>query len=311
MYRKALQFSGYWLPRGIITLVILAPFVGVLLGLYLSATVFSALIIIALILVMHIPISYGVTAGYHRMLTHRAFVPHWAVKLALLVLASMSWEGAAMTWAANHGKHHAFSDREGDPHNAAKGLFEAHMGWLYRSSKTDSKRYAAHLQNDTMVKVISATFLLWAVLAMAIPAFLGELFGIGWMRGLVWGGAVRMGLTQHITWSVNSICHTYGARPFDNKDRSRNNWIVGLLALGEGWHNNHHAFPRSALHGLRQSQFDPTAWLILWLEKHGLARDVQIVTADDIKERVVRGTANALQLQKLKGVVSRRRRSAA
>ncbi len=226
---------------------------------------------LALLAVMYTLIALGVTVGFHRMLTHRSFQPHPVVKCVLLILGSMSFEGAALEWAATHIKHHAQSDRPGDPHSPVEGFFHAHIGWLF-GDLADPNIYCRHLLKDKQIVFISRTSLLWSVLALLIP------FAIGGWSGLLWGGLVRMFLTHHITWSVNSVCHTFGKREFETNDRSRNEWVVGLLAFGEGWHNNHHAFPRSAFHGLHWWQFDLSGYLIWTLERFGLAHDVYRVS---------------------------------
>jgi stearoyl-CoA desaturase (delta-9 desaturase) len=208
---------------------------------------------LALLAIMYTLVAIGVTVGYHRMLTHRSFTPHPAVKFALLVLGSMALEGDAITWTATHTKHHALSDRPGDPHSPLDGFFHAHLGWVFAEADADPKVYCRHLLRDRMVVFVSRTHLLWVALALAIPFAVGGALGgwLGALTGLLWGGLVRQFLTHHVTWRVNSICHTFGKRAFETNDASRNEWIVGLLAFGEGWHNNHHAFPRSAFHGLR------------------------------------------------------------
>ena len=231
---------------------------------------------LALLGVLYALVALGVTVGFHRMLTHRSFRPHPAVKFVLLVLGSMAVEGPAIDWAATHIKHHALADREGDPHSPLDGFFHAHLGWVFESATADPNVYCRNLVNDPIVSFVSRTFLLWAVLAFAIPFGVGGLLG-GWagaLTGLLWGGLVRQFLTHHVTWSVNSVCHTFGRREFETTDRSRNEWVVGLLAFGEGWHNNHHAFPRSAFHGLHWWQFDLSGYLIWTLERLGLATEV-------------------------------------
>jgi stearoyl-CoA desaturase (delta-9 desaturase) len=223
---------------------------------------------LALLLSMYALVAFGVTVGYHRMLTHRSFRPHPVVKCLLLILGSMSVEGPALQWAATHIKHHALSDREGDPHSPVDGFFHAHIGWMFGDGEGDPNHYCPHLMKDQLIVFISRTFLLWAVLGLVIPFALD-----GW-TGLLWGGLVRIFLTHHVTWSVNSVCHTFGKRAFETKDRSHNEWVVGLLGFGEGWHNNHHAFPRSAFHGLHWWQVDVSGYLIWSLERVGLAHEV-------------------------------------
>ena len=238
---------------------------------------------IALMAGLYVPVSMGVTIGFHRYLTHRGFRAHPVLKATLLILGSMALEGSAVAWAANHRKHHALADRAGDPHSPADGFFHAHVGWLFDGQAADQQVYARDLREDRMVMWISRLFPLWAALSLAVPFLVG-----GW-HGLLWGGLVRIFLTHHVTWSVNSVCHTFGRRPFRTKDRSRNQWLVGLLALGEGWHNNHHAFPRSALHGLHWWQFDLSGLTIRLLERLRLARNVQRVSPADIRARSERG----------------------
>src|SRR6266480_1339213 len=193
-----------------------------------------------LLATMYTLTALGVTIGYHRMLTHRSFQPHPVVKFILLVLGTLAVEAPPIEWAAVHIKHHAQSDREGDPHSPMEGLFHAHVGWLFKDGMANPNIYCRHLLKDRTVVFISYTFLLWVALGLVIPFLIG-----GW-TGLLWGGLVRMFLVNHVIWSVNSICHTFGKREFETNDRSHNEWILGVLCLGEGWHNNHHAFPRSA-----------------------------------------------------------------
>jgi stearoyl-CoA desaturase (Delta-9 desaturase) len=234
---------------------------------------------VAMLAGLYIPVSLGVTVGFHRYLTHRSFRANPVVKAALLVLGSMALEGPAIVWAANHRRHHAFADREGDPHSPLDGFVHAHLGWLFAGQMADRAIYARDLSQDRMIVLISRLFPLWVVLTLLVP------FAIAGWRGLLWGGLVRIFLTHHVTWSVNSVCHTFGARPYQTRDQSRNQWLVGLLALGEGWHNNHHAFPRSALHGLHWWQFDLSGLTIRLLERMKVVWEVQRVTSRDIAAR--------------------------
>ena len=271
--------------RAAILTVVVAPLIGVILAvrlLWQSAVSWSD---IALMLVMYSLIALGITVGFHRMLTHRSFTPHPVVKFILLVLGSMAFEGPALSWAATHIKHHAVSDREGDPHSPTDGFFHAHLGWLFTKQMEDPNVYCRHLVKDPIINFVSRTFILWAALSLVIP------FAIGGWHGLLWGGLVRMFLTHHVTWSVNSVCHTFGKRPYETNDASRNEWVVGLLAFGEGWHNNHHAFPRSAIHGLRWWQFDLSGILIVTLERLGLATDVYRIPPDMMERRAARTAA--------------------
>ena len=254
--------------RYVVLVIVVVPFVATLFAIWLvwaRAVHWSDLILLGSLYAL---IDLGVGVGFHRMLTHRSFQPHPVLKLLLLVLGSMSLEGPALEWAATHIKHHAHADREGDPHSPVEGFVHAHLGWIVKSAYTDPQVYCRHLLKDPIVVFVSRTFLLWVVLSLAIPFALG-----GW-SGLLWGGLVRIFLVHHVTWSVNSVCHSFGRREFETNDRSRNEWVVGMLAFGEGWHNNHHAFPRSAFHGLHWWQFDLCGYMIWTLERCGLAHQV-------------------------------------
>ena len=234
---------------------------------------------LALLVAMYVPISLGVTAGFHRMLTHRSFKANPFVRLVILAFGSMAVEGSAIGWASDHLKHHAFSDKPGDRHSPLDGLLHAHLGWLFATSRVDRELYGRALRKDPVVVFVDRTFVLWVVLSLVIP------FAIGGWTGLLWGGLVRVFFVHHVTWSVNSVCHTFGKRAYETTDRSRNQWLVGLLAMGEGWHNNHHAFPRSAIHGLDLWQLDGAAFLIAALERLRLASDVQRIGADVLRRK--------------------------
>jgi stearoyl-CoA desaturase (Delta-9 desaturase) len=212
--------------------------------------------------------SLGITVGFHRMLAHRSFVARSGVRFALLALGCMAAHTDPLRWASVHLKHHAHPDTAGDPHSPLQGLFHSHYGWIFDGFSVEPERYGKWLMNDPMVLFFQRTYAAWAISGLIIPFLLG-----GW-TGLLWGGLVRMCLSQHITWSVNSVCHTFGRHPFETGDRSRNQWLVGVLAFGEGWHNNHHAFPRSAFHGLRWWQIDVSGYLILALERMKLVSDM-------------------------------------
>ncbi len=211
----------------------------------------------------------GITVGYHRMLTHRSFETSPAMRAILLILGSMAIEGPAVAWVANHVKHHGFSDRPGDPHSPKEGFLHAHWGWLFRFSTIELEKYGADAAKDPIARWVSGTFVLWVVLSYTIPFLIA-----GW-EGLIWGGLFRQFCVQNVTFAVNSVCHTWGTRPFKTTDNSRNNVFVGVLGLGEGWHNNHHAFPFSAYHGLRWWEFDISGLFIGLLEKLGLAWNVK------------------------------------
>jgi stearoyl-CoA desaturase (delta-9 desaturase) len=264
--------------RIFVLIIVVTPLLGTLLAIRLLwqfAVNWSDLVLLAAIYSVTLP---GVTIGYHRMLTHRSFRPHPVVKAIFLILGSMSAQGPAIEWAASHIKHHALADREGDPHSPLDGFFHAHMGWLF-NGMADPNVYCRHLVKDKIVVFISYTFWLWVALSLVVPYMIG-----GW-AGLLWGGFVRIFLLQHVTFSVNSVCHTFGKREFSTNDQSHNEWIVGLLAFGEGWHNNHHAFPRSAFHGLHWWQFDLSGYLIWILERLGMVHDVYRIPSALLERR--------------------------
>ncbi len=240
-------------------------------------------------LVMYALTGIGVTVGFHRLFTHRAFRTTPAVRGLLAILGSAAIEGPVISWVADHRKHHAFSDQEGDPHSphvghgsgwagAVRGLLHAHMGWLFiHTHRGRRTRYTPDLLKDPVVSWVDRTFLLWAIGGLAMAFGLGVLFG-GRLRdgltGLLWGGAVRMLILHHVTYSINSLCHFFGRRRFATSDESRNLAWLAPLSLGEAWHNNHHAFPTAAGHGMERWQIDPSALVIRGLERLGLAWDV-------------------------------------
>ncbi|HZT98880.1 MAG TPA: acyl-CoA desaturase [Ktedonobacteraceae bacterium] len=278
--------------KALVLVVVIVPLFATVLGMWLLWARAVHWLDIALLVSLYSFVALGVTVGYHRMLTHRGFRPHPIVKVVLLVLGSMALEGPALQWAATHIKHHAQADREGDPHSPVEGFFHAHMGWLFGADSADPHLYCRNLVNDPVVVFVSRTFVLWAVLSLVLPFMIG-----GW-TGLLWGGLVRIFLTHHVTWSVNSVCHTFGRREFETNDQSRNEWVVGLLAFGEGWHNNHHAFPRSAFHGLHWWQFDLSGYVIRALERLGLVHDVYRISPDMIRRRAARISQTATQTAK-------------
>jgi sn-2 palmitoyl-lipid 9-desaturase len=223
----------------------------------------------------------GVCLGYHRLLTHGSFSTFRPVRWFYAFLGGVSGEGSAMVWVANHRKHHAFSDQEGDPHSPRDGGLWAHMLWLFpRHSREEVEahvsRWAPDLAKDPGIRFLHSTFLLWHILiGGALLAsgwyWFGPATGVSW---LVWGVAVRMLYVFHVTWFVNSATHIWGYRNYETTDDSTNLWWVGLLAFGEGWHNNHHAYQRMARHGHRWWEVDVTYWAILAMERLGLAWDV-------------------------------------
>jgi stearoyl-CoA desaturase (delta-9 desaturase) len=237
---------------------------------------------ITLMLVFYLISGLGITIGFHRMLTHKSFETSKFVKGLFLVMGCMAWEGPPIVWASTHIKHHAHSDEEDDPHSPLVSLWHAHIGWMFLDA-SDTETYGTWLKKDPVVVWANRTWWIWGLVGMIIPLLIG-----GW-TGLLWGGFVRVFITHHVTWSVNSICHTFGKRPFETTDASRNNWLIGLLAFGEGWHNNHHAFPRSAFHGMEWWQFDLSSWIIRMMEKAKLVWKVHRVRPQDKEKRLRQG----------------------
>jgi stearoyl-CoA desaturase (delta-9 desaturase) len=255
---------------------------------------------IAIFGVMYVASAIGITVGYHRMLTHRAFEAVPPVRYGLAVLGSMAVQGPVISWVADHRKHHAFADDEGDPHSPHNhgdgvrgvlgGLWHAHVGWLFSSQgRAAARRFAPDLLEDGGMRWINRNFP-WLVLAgLLIPAALGfALTGtaLGALTGLLWGGLVRVFLVHHVTWSVNSICHFMGTRRFPVDDESRNVFWLAIPSLGESWHHNHHAFPRSAIQGLRWWEVDISGLVIAGLERLGLVRNVVRISPERQEQRL-------------------------
>ena len=241
--------------------------------------------------------AFGITIGYHRLLTHRAFETHRPVKYLFAVLGSMAVQGPVIGWVADHRKHHAHTDEEGDPHSphvghgsGLKGLYYAHVGWLFNDQGAAApKRYARELVEDRGMRMISRNFLWLVALGLALPFFLG--LGItgelaGGLTALFWGGLVRIFFLHHVTWSINSICHFFGQRRFETDDRSTNVFWLALPSLGEAWHHNHHAFPRAAVQGLRWWEVDVSGLLIRGLRRLGLAWNVVRITPERQQQRL-------------------------
>jgi stearoyl-CoA desaturase (delta-9 desaturase) len=234
----------------------------------------------------------GITVGYHRYFTHGAFRAKRALRIALAIAGGLAAQGPVIGWVADHRRHHAFSDREGDPHSPwlfgtspvalARGFWHAHMGWLFGRDKTNVDRFAPDLAADRALRVVDRLFPLWVVTSLLLPALLGGLITLSWWGALtafLWAGLARISFQHHVTWSVNSICHMIGERPFASRDRSANFWPLAILSMGESWHNSHHADPTSARHGVQRGQIDISARLIWAFEKLGWAWQVRWPTA--------------------------------
>jgi stearoyl-CoA desaturase (delta-9 desaturase) len=252
--------------------------------------------------ILYVLTGLGVTVGFHRLFTHRSFKARPAIRAILAVLGSAAIEGPVISWVADHRKHHAFSDRPGDPHSphvdhgvgwlgALRGLVHAHVGWLFRHDQRGARaRYAPDLLDDPVIRFVDRTFVIWAVAGLGLAFGLGAAIGgsvAAGLTALLWGGAMRLFLLHHVTYSINSICHVFGRRGFATPDESRNVFWLALPSFGEAWHNNHHAFPTSARHGLGRWQLDPSAMVIRGLEACGLAWDVVRVSPERQRRKAI------------------------
>jgi stearoyl-CoA desaturase (delta-9 desaturase) len=257
---------------------------------------------LAIATAMYLLTAIGITVGFHRLLTHRSFQTARGIEYTFAVLGSMAVQGPVISWVADHRKHHAHTDVEGDPHSPhlgagegvrgmLGGLWHAHAGWLLSNQgRADWKRFAPDLYEDDGMRAINRAFVPLVLAGLALPALAGYLVSgtlAGAATGLLWGGLVRIFFVHHVTWSVNSVCHFFGSRRFDTDDRSTNVFWLAIPSLGESWHHNHHAFPRSARHGMRRGELDPSAAIIFVMEKVGLARNVVRISRERQAERTV------------------------
>jgi stearoyl-CoA desaturase (Delta-9 desaturase) len=281
--------TTFWSRLAGLVAVIVPP-VGLVAGTVLLWNRGVNLFDLAVLTAFYVPCGLGITVGWHRYFSHRSFETGPTMKAALAILGSMAMQGPLTQWVTDHRKHHALSDQPGDPHSPhagrglglrerAAGLWHSHVGWLFSTKGLErGPEYGKDLYDDTMIRWIDRLYLLWVVLSVGLPFAIGyAVFGT-WQAAvlaMVWGGLIRICLFQHVTFSINSICHVYGRRPFRTRDESRNVWLLALPSFGESWHNGHHAFPASAVHGLGRGQVDLSAATIRGLERLGLAWDVR------------------------------------
>lgn len=243
---------------------------------------------------------HGITVGFHRYFTHGSFKSNRAVRIGLAIAGSMAIQGPVARWVADHRRHHAYSDQDGDPHSPwrygggfkglTKGLLHAHVLWLFDTEQTDQARFVPDLLADKDVSRVSRLFPLWVTVSLLAPALLGGLLSWSWtgiLTAFFWASIIRIGLLHHITWSINSICHTWGQRPFVTKDRAVNVWWLAIVSGGESWHNLHHADPTCARHGVDKGQLDSSARMIWMFEKLGWAHDVRWPKAERLDKRRV------------------------
>jgi stearoyl-CoA desaturase (Delta-9 desaturase) len=291
------------LHRAINLVVVVVPFLCFVAAVVLLWNSLVGWVEIGVLVSMYLLTGFGITIGFHRLFTHRSFETYRPIRYLFAVLGSMAVEGPVITWVADHRKHHAFTDEEGDPHSphtthgvgvvaTVKGLWHAHIGWMFSAvGRADRMRFAPDLMKDRGLRVISASFLPLFFVSLALPFALGWLIGGSVKDGLLvllWGGAVRIFLLHHVTWSINSVCHFFGRRRFATDDHSTNVFWLSILSFGESWHHNHHAFPTSASHGLRRWELalDPGGLFIRTLEKLGLAWDVVKVSPESQRAKL-------------------------
>jgi len=279
---------------------VVVPFLAVLAAIALLWNSLVSSTDLAIAAAMYLLTAVGITVGFHRLLTHRSFQTSKPIEYVFAILGSMAVQGPVISWVADHRKHHAHTDEEGDPHSphvghdgglrgVLAGLWHAHSGWLMSTQgRADWKRYAPDLYEDPGMRTIGRQFVPLVLLSLALPALAGYAVSgtlAGAATGLLWGGLVRIFFVHHVTWSVNSVCHFVGSRRFDTDDRSTNVFWLALPSLGESWHHNHHAFPRSAQHGLRSWEIDPSALIIGAMERLGLAWNVVRISPERQAQR--------------------------
>ncbi|HXV92641.1 MAG TPA: acyl-CoA desaturase [Pseudonocardia sp.] len=247
---------------------------------------------VVLALVFYVVSGLGITVGFHRYFTHGSFKANRPLRIALAVSGSLALQGPVIDWVADHRRHHAYSDKEGDPHSPwlfgtgplalARGFWHSHTGWLFERDQTNEKRFAPDLLADRDIVRVNRLFTLITVASLLAPALLGGLLTWslwGAVTAFFWAGLVRVAVLHHVTWSINSICHMIGDQPFASRDHSRNVWPLAVLSFGESWHNLHHADPTCARHGVRKGQIDISARVIRLFEKLGWAHSVRWPTA--------------------------------
>jgi stearoyl-CoA desaturase (delta-9 desaturase) len=256
---------------------------------------------IALMAVFLAVIGHGITVGFHRLFTHRSFEALRPLKVTLAVLGSMAFQGSLIGWVADHRRHHRFADRPGDPHSpfwvgadarrGSRGFWHAHIGWTFRGETTPRAHYVSDLLADPDLVFIDRMFIPLCVATIALPAAIGFVVTgtlAGALSALLFAGIIRIGISHNVTWSINSVCHKFGKRSFDTRDASTNVAALSLFTMGESWHNNHHAFPRLARHGVDRGQLDTSAVLIRCFERLGWATNVQWPHAVQLELRRVR-----------------------
>ncbi len=285
-----------YLSRGeriTLAVFVVVPFLAVLAAVPLAWGGWLGWSDVVITVVMYVITGLGITAGFHRLFTHKSYKPNRGAKIGLAIAGSLAIEGPVIRWVADHRKHHKFSDRDGDPHSPwrygenipalIKGMVYAHVGWMFDGEQTPQRKYAPDLMKDPDIVRVNRQFPLWVAVSLIAPAVAGGLWTMSWQGALTaffWGSLVRVSLLHHVTWSINSICHTVGEQPFKTRDHSGNVWWLAIPSFGESWHNLHHADPTCARHGVLPGQIDLSARTIWTLEKLGWVKDVRWPVAE-------------------------------
>ncbi|HEY7312379.1 MAG TPA: acyl-CoA desaturase [Gemmataceae bacterium] len=287
--------------RRLAAVVVALPLLGTLVAVYQVLVYGVGPLELGILALMYSLCMLGAHAGLHRLFTHRSYRACQPVRIGLAILGSMAAQGPLVTWVAAHRRHHAYSDRPGDPHSPnlhgsgwkglLQGLWHAHIGWMFSDEISDWSRFARDVMEDRTLFKIHQSYFTWVILGLLLPAALGGALAGSWIgaaNGFLWGGLVRMFLVNNGSWAVGSICHVFGTRPFNNRDHSANNYLVAVLTFGEGLQNNHHAFPSSAAHALTWWQPDLSMWFIRLLQGLGLVWDVKLPSRRMIEEAHVK-----------------------
>ena len=292
--------------QAVTLIAVVVPPLGILSAMGLLWGVAFHWVDVLLLASFYVLCAFGTTIGFHRYFTHRGFETRKPLEGLLAILGCMTMQGPLTQWVTDHRKHHAYSDQPGDPHSphvghedgawgAVRGFVHAHVGWLFENLGLEQGReYAKDLYENRLVHAIDRLYLVWVAVTLGLPFLIGYAVGgtlATGLEALVWGGLIRIFLYQHATFSVNSICHMFGRQDYRSRDEARNNWLVAVLVFGEGWHNNHHAFPASARHGLRRWQVDVSWWVIRGLEKLRLVWNVKVPNAEQLDRRRVQSAS--------------------
>ena len=277
---------------------IIMPLLGTVAAIVLMCFHPITAIDIGLLVFMYVLTSVGITVGFHRYFSHRSFEAHPALEVALGIMGSMAAQGSIVYWAATHRRHHTYSEQADDPHSPyvhdgktlgfLRGFWHSHIGWMLASQMTNTARFARDLIKRPLIARINAMYSVWVMAGVLLPACLGGLLSQTWMgalTGFLWGGMVRLCLVHHMMWTSGSTAHMFGLRHFNTNDNSTNNPVLALANLGEAWHNNHHAFPYSAMFGLKWWQIDMGGCFIRTAQALGLARNVRRPSPDQILHR--------------------------